>query len=85
MGKDAFISRVRGKGNTPCTKIDRIFVNEKWMTIFPLAEVKFTKPSMLDHSPISMLIKNEISFGHKPFIFHNYWTKHYQFKTIVIQ
>ncbi|CAI9112184.1 OLC1v1012590C1 [Oldenlandia corymbosa var. corymbosa] len=59
-------------GSRICSKLDRIFVNNYWMTSLQ-AHASFLTPGVSDHSPgIAELLPQKVV--HPPFRFCNFWT-----------
>ncbi|XP_043697193.1 uncharacterized protein LOC122647971 [Telopea speciosissima] len=71
-------------GFQPC-KLDRIMVNEEWLSAFPSSHANLDSPDISDHSPISLAIQPFPSFGPKPFKYFDMWASHPSFLTTVLQ
>jgi hypothetical protein len=57
-------------------KLDRVLVNEYWMSLFGRTIVEFLPGGISDHSPALIFVGIMQSFGPKPFEFFNYWLDH---------
>ncbi|PKU75849.1 hypothetical protein MA16_Dca023365 [Dendrobium catenatum] len=55
-------------------KLDRMLVNEEWMSVFPRSHYIIKPPSCLDHNPIVLLSGDKFD-SHRRFLFKNYWLK----------
>ncbi|XP_018458827.2 uncharacterized protein LOC108829724 [Raphanus sativus] len=67
-------------------KLDRILVNQPWVSSFPHSQATFLPPDISDHAPaILNLAVNLPTSGTKPFKFFNYLTKHPLFYQTVLQ
>lgn len=62
----------RGKSKS---KLDRVFVQVEWLTIFPALNVSILKRSISDHCPL-LINSHEIDWGPKPFRFQDAWLSH---------
>ncbi|XP_043710560.1 uncharacterized protein LOC122659522 [Telopea speciosissima] len=60
-------------------KLDRILVNEAWLSTFPSSHATFDNPGISNHCPISLFIQPYISFGPKPFKYFYRWSSHPSF------
>ncbi|XP_043696723.1 uncharacterized protein LOC122647366 [Telopea speciosissima] len=78
-------SNKRAGPNRIACKLDRVLVNEEWLTSFPSSHAYFDNPGISDHSPISLTIKPFSSFGPKPFKYFNMWSSHFTFKPLVLE
>lgn len=60
---------------TSMSKLDRVFVQEDWITKFPMLNASILRRSVSDHCPL--LIKSrDIDWGPKPFRFQDVWLTH---------
>ncbi|XP_043697542.1 uncharacterized protein LOC122648386, partial [Telopea speciosissima] len=75
----------RAGSNRISCKLDRVMVNEEWLSAFPSSHANFDNPDISDHSPISLAIQPFPSFGPKPFKYFDMWASHPSFLTTVIQ
>ncbi|CDY37017.1 BnaA04g25950D [Brassica napus] len=67
-------------------KLDRVLVNQPWISSFPHSQASFLPPDFSDHSPAVLnLAVNLPTSGTKPFKFFNYLTKHPLFYQTVLQ
>ncbi|XP_043700239.1 uncharacterized protein LOC122650948 [Telopea speciosissima] len=64
-------------------KLDRVLVNEEWLSSFPSSHASFASPDISDHSPISLAIQPSTSFGPKPFKYFDMWSSHLSFLATV--
>lgn len=66
-------------------KLDRLLVNQSWISLLPHSSATFLSPNFSDHSPcvLDLDVPLPIS-GTKPFKFFNYLTKHPKFLAIVM-
>ncbi|XP_028549443.1 uncharacterized protein LOC114579354 [Dendrobium catenatum] len=55
-------------------KLDRVFVNDNWMSSFPNSYYIVSDPDISDHCPI-ILNLDSITNNSKRFMFKNYWSK----------
>lgn len=66
-------------------KIDRVLVNEKWMSVFPLSEAEFLPAGLSDHSPMIVKILPLGPRPRRPFKFFDFWAEDPSFLDIVRQ
>ncbi|XP_062075211.1 uncharacterized protein LOC133779240 [Humulus lupulus] len=66
------------------SKLDRVFVNESWLDVHPLASVGTQWEIGSDHSMILIKQLPAIRVGVKPFHFYNMWAGHPQFREVVL-
>ena len=66
-------------------KLDRVLINDNWLSCFPSSSVEFLPPEVSDHCPGFVQLHQESSSSPKPFKFFNYWTKHARFLEVVEQ
>lgn len=60
-------------GSRPvATKIDRVLVNDKWNSIFPLAFARFGEPDFSDHTSSEVVFDVTVQKVKRPFKFFNY-------------
>ncbi|XP_043705440.1 uncharacterized protein LOC122655301 [Telopea speciosissima] len=64
-------------------KLDRVMVNDFWLTSFPSSSATFDTPGISDHSHISLSVQPYTSFGPKPFKYFDMWSSHPTFLTTV--
>lgn len=57
------------------SKLDRLFVNNEWITQFPSLSVSTLKRNLLDHRPL-LVKSNTKNWGPRPFRFQNCWLAH---------
>lgn len=58
-------------------KLDRILVNQPWISSYPHSQASFLAPAISDHSPVTLDLAVALPrAGTKPFKFYNYLTKH---------
>jgi hypothetical protein len=57
-------------------KLDRVLVNEEWISKFGGTKVDFPSAGVSDHSPAIITVDTLVSFGPKPFKFCNFWLTH---------
>ncbi|KAL3514108.1 hypothetical protein ACH5RR_026825 [Cinchona calisaya] len=62
----------RDGGNRLYSKIDRVLVNNNWLNEYPYVKVEILDPSISDHCPLFVQIKENISFGPKSFKFQQF-------------
>ncbi|PKU62497.1 hypothetical protein MA16_Dca027089 [Dendrobium catenatum] len=55
-------------------KLDRMLVNEAWMSVFPRSHYVIKPPSGSDHSPVVLLPGDKFDSQHR-FLFKNFWLK----------
>ena len=63
-------------------KLDRVLINDVWLSKFASSTVEFLPPEVSDHSPMIHFEQVKQS-PPKPFKFFNFWTKHQDFMRIV--
>ncbi|XP_043696965.1 uncharacterized protein LOC122647676 [Telopea speciosissima] len=73
-----------GNSRIAC-KLDRVLVNEEWLTSFPSSHASFENLGISDHSPISLAIQPFTSFGPKPFKYFDMWSSHPTFLPVVLE
>ncbi|XP_062089259.1 uncharacterized protein LOC133795820 [Humulus lupulus] len=77
-------SNKQKEGSRIFSKLDRAFGNEAWTDAFPNSEAHFNWDVISDHCYcVIKPVLSQIS-GVKPFKFFNMWTKHEEFKEIVL-
>lgn len=64
------------------SRIDRIMVCNRWLTIWPTVTIRGLTRTVSDHCPVIMEAK-VVDWGPKPFRFINAWCTHPEFKKIV--
>ncbi|XP_043720832.1 uncharacterized protein LOC122668311 [Telopea speciosissima] len=64
-------------------KLDRVLVNDPWLSSLPSSNAFFDLLGLSNHSPISLFVLPFLSFGPKPFKFFNMWTSHPDFLPVV--
>ena len=64
-------------------KLDRVLINDTWLTLFAHSRVKFLLPEISDHS--HALIQLDIPYYStpNPFKFFNFWVKHAVFQVTI--
>nr|XP_016450038.1 PREDICTED: uncharacterized protein LOC107774897 [Nicotiana tabacum] len=74
-----------GRPNTECIfkRLDRIFVNSPFQSLFPTTEVEHLIRTGSDHAHLFMTCGDATTTFTKPFKFLNFWTKHTSFKEVV--
>ncbi|XP_019257668.1 PREDICTED: uncharacterized protein LOC109235874 [Nicotiana attenuata] len=65
------------------SRIDRAFVNDKWMLNMPHRQVHVMNPLFSDHSPLGIKINVKCDTKRRPFKFYNYMADHPEFGQIV--
>ncbi|XP_062100478.1 uncharacterized protein LOC133806385 [Humulus lupulus] len=76
-------SNKQKEGSRIFSKLDRCFVNEKWIDALPDSEVRINWDTISDHCfCIIKTVQFKIS-GVRPFRFFNMWTKHKDFRNEV--
>lgn len=66
-------------------RMDRIFVNQKFMDLLPSSEVQHLIRQGSDHSPLHLMCDTEEENILKLFRFLNFWVKHKDFKEVAQQ
>ncbi|XP_075087590.1 uncharacterized protein LOC142169603 [Nicotiana tabacum] len=61
-------------------RLDKIFVNSPFQSLFPTTEVEHLIRTGSDHAPLFMTCGEATTTFTKPFKFQNFWTKHTSFK-----
>ena len=64
-------------------KLDRVLINDNWLTKFAHSMVEFLVLEVSDHCPAFIQLYYDNESPPKPFRFFNYWTKHSSFLDIV--
>ncbi|KAK8554512.1 hypothetical protein V6N13_093501 [Hibiscus sabdariffa] len=64
-------------------KLDRVFVNQQWLQLFPGASVEFLPPDCSDHCSGHLILKAPLFRPPKSFKFFNFWVEHPRFLKIV--
>ncbi|XP_043696949.1 uncharacterized protein LOC122647653 [Telopea speciosissima] len=59
-------NRQSGDARIRC-KLDRVMVNLAWMDVFITSEAIFHPPGLSDHSPVVVVVLDEVNFDPKPF------------------
>ncbi|XP_062086251.1 uncharacterized protein LOC133792368 [Humulus lupulus] len=78
-------SNKQKEGSRIFSKLDRCFVNEKWIDALPDSEVRTNWDTISDHCfCIIKTVQFKIS-GVRPFRFFNMWTKHKDFRNEVLR
>ena len=57
-------------------KLDRVLINDNWLTSFPHSTVEFLSPEESDYCAAMMQLHTVSNSPPKPFKVFNYWTKH---------
>ncbi|XP_071729419.1 uncharacterized protein [Rutidosis leptorrhynchoides] len=60
------------------SRIDRVFINDKWALLWPDAILQTDHPDRSDHKPI-IWAKKLLFWGQKPFRFNNRWCENKKF------
>ncbi|KAL7204695.1 hypothetical protein ACSBR2_017740 [Camellia fascicularis] len=68
-----------GGGNFITSKIDRVLVNERWLTVNPNSYALFLPPGVSDHSPVIVHLGSEEAKFKKRFKFFDFWADHVEF------
>nr|XP_009620919.1 uncharacterized protein LOC104112639 [Nicotiana tomentosiformis] len=76
-----------GRANEECIfkRLDRIFVNQKFNSLFPRIDVEHLIRIGSDHAPLLMTCGEDVAHFIKPFRFLNFWTTHESFNAVVKQ
>ena len=53
-------------------KLDRVLINDNWLSCFPDSSVEFLPPEVFDHCPGFVQLHQESRSPPKPFKFFNY-------------
>ncbi|KAL7246796.1 hypothetical protein ACSBR2_001828 [Camellia fascicularis] len=72
-------SNKRGDGEFITSKIDRVLVNEKWLTVNPNSFAHFLPSGVSDHSPTVVSFCPVVAKSRKPFKFFDFWADHNDF------
>ena len=65
-------------------KLDRLLVNQTWISTYPNSSAFFLPPAFSDHSPCILDLSIPLPIaGTKPFKFYNYLSKHPKFLSLV--
>ncbi|XP_028120127.1 uncharacterized protein LOC114317570 [Camellia sinensis] len=72
-------SNKQGGGNFITSKIDRVLVNERWLTVNPNSYALFLPSGVSDHSPVIVQLGGEEAKLKKPFKFFDFWANHCDF------
>ncbi|XP_028067860.1 uncharacterized protein LOC114270518 [Camellia sinensis] len=72
-------SNKQGGGNFITSKIDRVLVNERWLTVNPNSYALFLPLGVSDHSPVIVQLGGEETKLKKPFKFFDFWATHCDF------
>ena len=74
-----------GRPNLECIfkRLDRIFVNVPFQTLFPSTEVERHIRTGSDHAPLLMSCGDQVLKFLKPFKFLNFWTENDSFMEVV--
>jgi len=65
------------------SKLDRVWINNHWISTYPNAETLFLAKEVLDHYPGQIEFFDMLIFGNCPFKFFDMWTHDQGFHTIV--
>ncbi|XP_070045606.1 uncharacterized protein [Nicotiana tomentosiformis] len=76
-----------GRSNSECIfkRLDQIFVNQQFNSLFPTIEVEHLIRIGSNHTPLLMNCGEDSMHFVKPFKFLNFWTTHDSFKEVVQQ
>ncbi|XP_062094066.1 uncharacterized protein LOC133800110 [Humulus lupulus] len=66
------------------SKLDRIFINEKWSDMFPASEARIYWDTISDHCYCIIKTIQFKESGIRPFRFYNCWVNHEEFRNIVL-
>ncbi|XP_070050659.1 uncharacterized protein [Nicotiana tomentosiformis] len=66
-------------------RLDKIFVNQPFQTLFPNIKAEHLIRTGSDHAPLLMNCREEAQQSVKPFKFFNFWTTHTTFTDVVKQ
>ncbi|KAK9667989.1 hypothetical protein RND81_13G026700 [Saponaria officinalis] len=69
--------------NRVLSKLDRVLVNPRWLSLFPDAYVEFLPEGLYDHSPGLVHLMTSRRVGKASFMFFNMWTLVPEFLEIV--
>lgn len=65
-------------------RLDKIFLNDSWINLFPKASVIHLPKTYSDHNPILLeLIPKANNLNPRPFRLESFWCSHPGFSTIV--
>ncbi|CAL5327717.1 unnamed protein product [Camellia sinensis] len=65
------------------SKLDRVLVNEQWLSSFQNSSAYFLSSGISDHSPVIVTIDLKEAKSKKPFKFVDFWASHPEFIPIV--
>ncbi|XP_021850758.1 uncharacterized protein [Spinacia oleracea] len=66
------------------SKLDRVLINQAWLTQYPNTEVCFKNEGYFDHCPGTVSVYRYLAAGKKPFKFFSMWQEAPQYKDIVM-
>ena len=66
-------------------KLDRVLINDKWLSFLAQSTVEFLPPGVSDHCPALVRLTQQGCSPPKPFKVFNFWTKHPDFLNTVAQ
>ncbi|KAK8627623.1 hypothetical protein V6N13_135230 [Hibiscus sabdariffa] len=64
-------------------KLDRVLINQAWLTGFPCSLVEFLVPDCSDHCPSYVVLRAPLVKLPRLFKFFNFWTRHPNFLAIM--
>lgn len=66
-------------------KLDRVLINENWITSYPLSIAKFLAPKISDHTPACVTFASPLPLaGTRPFKFLNFLSGHPDFLPLMV-
>ncbi|XP_062075990.1 uncharacterized protein LOC133780132 [Humulus lupulus] len=84
MGPYFTWSNNQDDGHRIYSKLDRIFCNEAWVDMFPLASAFSQWEVVSDHSTLLIKQVEVRNLGIQPFRYFNMWASHHRFREIVL-
>ncbi|XVE49274.1 hypothetical protein DITRI_Ditri01bG0069900 [Diplodiscus trichospermus] len=67
------------QGNYIAKKLDRVLINEVWLSNFPNSKVEFLPPGVFDHCSAYIQLSSSEFSPPTPFKIFNYWANHPEF------
>ncbi|XP_062085585.1 uncharacterized protein LOC133791682 [Humulus lupulus] len=77
-------SNKQKEGSRIFSKLDRVFVNEMWLDIFPNSEARVNWDAIYDHCFCIIKTVQFQTTGVRPFRYYNMWDKHKDFRSTVV-